>query len=146
MLSRTTKKQAPDQVLDPGVLEAGMKAVIELNFSDADATYHYISYLMRIATDCTDHFVLSPATAVPKREPAKRANESTKKFNKKIILVDELLLFDVRHYATTVPSAACLEETTSIQDPDPFICLGECESLTYPAADTHVYQLHCSAC
>ena len=134
MLSRTTEKPAPETALDAGAIDAGTRAVIELNVSDAEAAYHYVSHLMRVATGCSEHFVLRPVPpAQLKREPktetgtgsaSKKSVEKESEFS--VLLVDELLLFDVPHYATTVPSAAFLEQAGIIQDPDPFVCLGEC--------------------
>lgn len=133
LISRCTEKPAADTALDAGVIDAGTRAVIELNVSDADAVYHYVSHLMRIVAGCSGHFVMRPAHPVPKAEQQKEEKEERKK-GTKVLVVDELLLFDVSHYATTVPSAAHLEGVGIIQDPDPFVCLGECAASAAAAA------------
>lgn len=130
LLSRVQKRPDPEKVapLDIGFIDTGTWAVVEMNSSDAEAAYHYVSYLTRTAIGY-EETVLRPVTPVPKRElkNEQQSVSATSSRNKgyNVLLIDELLLFDVNHFSATVPSDSRLNQIGIYQEPDAFLCLGQ---------------------
>jgi hypothetical protein len=131
LLSRTQKRPDPKKVppLDAGLIDTGTWAVVEMNSSDAEAAHHYVSKLIRTAIGY-EETVLRQVTPVPKQEIKQEQDESesgTIRSNKgyNVLLIDELLLFDVNHFSSTVPPDTRLQQIGIFQEPDPFLCLGQ---------------------
>ena len=139
MYDRLAAQQPPHAAIDPGVLDAGTWALIELNASDREAVYHYVAFLVRKVTGCHETVLRScdpePKPEVPEQRPPQGAarvpfrihcKTPTQPF--KVLMVDELLLFDASHYSATASSCgdgANMKDVGVIRDADPFVCLGE---------------------
>ena len=138
-----------NECLDQGIIDVSSKlTIVELNDSDEDAVYHYISHLIRKIIGASNFFVTQE---VLNSEPNKRqgikqgkkciqTQESSndpsqsaalvylddEEFGSgQVFILDQLLCFDVRHFMHSLPSEETLKDVRILRETDPLSCLGE---------------------
>jgi hypothetical protein len=145
--------QAKPQCLDKGIIDISSRlTLIELNDSDQDAVYHYIAHLIRKIIGISHHFsTASDDDTINQSEDVNRSianpvndaldskndivivsdpvfyldDEDIASHSGRVIILDELLVFDINHFVRNCPSREVLRDVKILQETDSFSCFGE---------------------
>lgn len=134
------------ECLDQGIIDVSSKlTIVELNDSDEDAVYHYISHLIRRIIGVSDFFVTQQVinSEPDKRQDGKEFMQTQKSSDDKsqsaalvylddeefgsgqVFILDQLLGFDVRHFVHSLPCEEALKDVRILREADALSCLGE---------------------
>ena len=113
--------------------------VIELNDSDLDAVFLYISHVIRriLGTHSSYHVYTIPDANRPsdnyeeddliasQSNPVLYLDKEDVCQDGQVVILDQLLAFDVKHFAKTIPSQDILDQIKILREPDPLISFGK---------------------